>query len=498
MADESSNYQNTQEQLLLEKKLRKREQRLLGRLQEAHAAHTNALERFQRAEARLLKRAARVQRLEARLVTLRQQIVALATVHAPSTGVDEILYADTLSEHMPSENTSNTLLLENNQDAERRSYVYETETDPRAWARIARAVAEATEEAARLAVERAHGVAMHLAHRATGSHLVQELLLLEADAARASVEALDAELAAQEAEKLASAEPLDLSLPLDTTPHDDTQQELSSPTNTIEVSADGEETPTLNEAMPEVAAMSNNETPNDEEQSVSTVEMPENNEEEVPVAMKMPNDGEEIQRSGEETGLHAGLPSATEQKRVAEIDEEEEMVEMVSAMMIADVAAANAAKAESLAEEASAHTREARRLAQEADTLLERIRTAVRNGTSTGDAAQAILFDAERDATHMHALLADAEAAEERARRFAMEAEADAEVAEGMAFAVEDRNEDAEKQREEEPTSHPLLNGQAHTGDTGEMERLDARQNVAGQKLEDEDTIETPIVQQQP
>jgi len=489
MADESSNYQNTQEQLVLEKKLRKREQRLLGRVQEAYTAHENALERFQRAEARLLKRAARVQRLEARLATLRQQITELATAYAPSTSVDETLYADALREHTLSENMSESLL-ENKQDA--RSYVSETETDPRERARIARAVAEATEVAARLSVERAHGVAMRLAHKATGRHLVQELLLLEADAARASVEALDAELAAQEAEQLASAEPLDLSLPLDTLFHHDIPQALSSATTIMEVSNDGEEASVQNQVMPEVVAMSSNE-----EQSANPVETPENEEKALTI-VETSNDGAETLCSDEDTGIHAGLPAAAERKRVAEIDEEEEMVEMVSSMMIADVAAANAAKAESLAEEASSHTREARRLAQEADTVLERIRTAVRNGTSTGDAAQAILLDAERDATHMHALLADAEAAEERARRFAMEAEADAELAEGMAFAVGDRNKDAEKQREEEPTSHPLLNGQAHTGDTGEMERLDARQNVAGQKLEDEDTIETPIVQQQP
>ena len=68
-------------------------------------------------------------------------------------------------------------------------------------------------------------------------------------------------------------------------------------------------------------------------------------------------------------------------------------------------------------------------------------------------------------------MLADAEAAEERARRIAMEAEADAEVAEGMAFATEERNEDAEIQREEQPVSHPLLNTNEQTGDTGEMER---------------------------
>lgn len=64
-----------------------------------------------------------------------------------------------------------------------------------------------------------------------------------------------------------------------------------------------------------------------------------------------------------------------------------------------------------------------------------------------------------------------------------------------MAFAAGDRNEDAEKQREEEPPS--LLEGQQHTGDTGEIERLNAAQNTMEKNLEDEDTIEIPIVRPQ-
>jgi len=55
------------------KKLRKREQRVLERLQEARKAQTKALERFQRAEARLQKRSDRLQRIEGRLTLLRQQ-----------------------------------------------------------------------------------------------------------------------------------------------------------------------------------------------------------------------------------------------------------------------------------------------------------------------------------------------------------------------------------------------------------------------------------------
>src|ERR1051326_3660212 len=56
------------------KKLRKREQRVLERLQEARKAQTKALERFQRAEARLQKRSDRLQRIHGRLTLLRQQL----------------------------------------------------------------------------------------------------------------------------------------------------------------------------------------------------------------------------------------------------------------------------------------------------------------------------------------------------------------------------------------------------------------------------------------
>src|SRR5690348_1457114 len=56
------------------KKLRKREQRVLERLQEARKAQAKALERFQRAEARLQKRSERFQRIQGRLTLLRQQL----------------------------------------------------------------------------------------------------------------------------------------------------------------------------------------------------------------------------------------------------------------------------------------------------------------------------------------------------------------------------------------------------------------------------------------
>ncbi|GAC1354463.1 MAG: hypothetical protein NVSMB38_32950 [Ktedonobacteraceae bacterium] len=433
----SSHEQRDQEYHDIEKKLRKREQRLLARLQEAQAAQASAVERFQRAEARLLKRMARTQRLEARLATLRQQLESFtsSTVTTLNTGVF-------LHSSDPIERPANEEQLH-----------YTDETNPLTKVRIARAVAEATEETARLAVERALHVAARLEQMATGRHLTQELLSLEAEAARASVAALDAELAAQEAERLASAEPIDIALSLDSDTSNDTddanRQASSSTVNDTKM-------PTNDSEMPPLSPVTDTET--------ST--------------------------SDSGTNIHPGLPSLEERERVAEIDEDEEMVEVVAAMMIADVAAANAAKAESFAEEASSRTREACRFAQEADAALERIRAAIRSGTTTGDAAEAILFDAERDVTRTHAILADAESAEERARRAAMEAEAEAEVAEGMAFAAGDRNEHAERQREEDPT----LEDQQPTGDTGEIERLNVAQNTTEKNLEDEDTVEVPII----
>jgi hypothetical protein len=66
----------------LVKQLRKRERRLLERLQKAQTARAKAVERLNRAQARLQKRTARLQRLEERLSLLRRQLEAL-TVPTP-------------------------------------------------------------------------------------------------------------------------------------------------------------------------------------------------------------------------------------------------------------------------------------------------------------------------------------------------------------------------------------------------------------------------------
>lgn len=62
------------------KRLRKREQRTLERLQEAQKAQHKALERFRRADERLQKRVSRVQRASGRLELIRQQLGGLATI----------------------------------------------------------------------------------------------------------------------------------------------------------------------------------------------------------------------------------------------------------------------------------------------------------------------------------------------------------------------------------------------------------------------------------
>lgn len=105
------------------KRLRKREQRTLERLQEAQKAQHKALERFRRADERLQKRAARVQRVAGRLELIRQQLGELAA-HPPA-------------------NAASTVLND------------ESSLDVEQPVREARSAAEAAEEHVRLAAERA-------------------------------------------------------------------------------------------------------------------------------------------------------------------------------------------------------------------------------------------------------------------------------------------------------------------------------------------------------
>lgn len=178
---------------------------------------------------------------------------------------------------------------------------------------------------------------------------------------------------------------------------------------------------------------------------------------------------------------HRGEPTPEEVVQVEEIEDEEEHLETVVSMIIAEAAAAAAAEAEALAEASSAHTRDALLAVQEAEKGVERIRTAIREGSIVGDEAEATLCDAEQKLIHVHAVLADAEQAEKQALNTAMNAEAEAEVAEGMAFAG--------RSQEEGPTS---------VGARGveETERTERTERMNGE-IDLDDTIELPIIRPQ-
>ncbi len=182
-----------------------------------------------------------------------------------------------------------------------------------------------------------------------------------------------------------------------------------------------------------------------------------------------------------ETGTMEEPPQTMieEATRVAEIEAEEEIVEAITAVTIAEITAERAAAAEALAQASSAHTREARRKAQLAEQSLGEIRVAIRNGLLTGDEAEHALQEAEREVTHAQAYLADAEAAEEQALTTAMNAEAEAEVAEGMAYASVNR-------------TSPLLEEEQEQGNREEA-TLEIFQSVSSQETDDESDITLKI-----
>ncbi len=473
-----------------EKKLRKREQRVRDRLQEAQLAQANALERLRRAEARFQKRAMRVQRLEGRLNLIDQQLRALnappSTVVTLITSVAESSISEVEEPHSPEKTktplAANAPALQSaehdlSEDAvSRQSAEVEIPTEMMAGeaeqqfldrfsaaeaiespstkeevsaeesssasdfeavvmrAREARAVAEAAEEAARIAIEQATDVAIYLEQVGSARHLMRELELMEAEANNAIALAREAENAALAAERLAA----------------------------------------------EAGGLAQ-----DKEEQVKLAA------EEQQIIASVPT---------EEESLPHAHPTPTEIAQVEEIDEEEEVIETVAAMIIADAAAIAAAEAEALAEASSARTREARAAAQRADQALASVQQAIYAGLLVGEAAAEALKAAERDATHAHAVLADAEAAEERARNTAMNAEAEAEVAEGMAFAAGDHNERDEKLRDEYGSAHPTsANGTApmtaETGPDNDDDDLELDdENDEDDEEEDDDTLEMPAV----
>jgi len=121
----------------LRKKLQKREQRILARLQGAQKAQARALERFHRDEVRLQKRISSVLRIEGRLTLVRQQLDELNISPAiPPVETEIPAWAQSTA---PSDET-------------------ESITEPTDLAPEARAAAEAAEENTRLATARAAAI----------------------------------------------------------------------------------------------------------------------------------------------------------------------------------------------------------------------------------------------------------------------------------------------------------------------------------------------------
>src|SRR6266566_3203567 len=179
-----------------ERKPRKRERRIHQRLQKAQQAHDKALERVKRAEARLQKRQARVQRIEEHLTLLRRQSGEIS--NSPSTG-------ETFATAQSNQDDQEGIAQEETTPAPASpSPSSPSPAEATGFAKIARAVAESTERAARMAMARALEVANRLEQMGTGRHLEQELLQTQTEADKAHALAQKAERDAQEAERLAS------------------------------------------------------------------------------------------------------------------------------------------------------------------------------------------------------------------------------------------------------------------------------------------------------
>ena len=498
-------------QLKMEKKLRKR-------LQEAREVQAEALERFKRAEARLEKRIAQTQNLEARLAYVQQQLGILQTpqvstdqiaqtipipndedtqtaepqpetmqtltaedrIFLPGLPPAEAAMMEWLANPLPAEvelELSGIFAIEQNASAET---VEASEADEPAsedvgiheenspsitaivspdeangLAKIARAVAETAENAARLAIERAVVVAARLEQMGSGRHLIQELEQTQSEADRASAIAQQTQLAAEDAEHLAAETAMQASAIPDTeTPLSASEEAIQEEVAEELVLATLEEMTveeTIREEMmleEQAATVSHEGAIQEEVAEESVLATLEEMAVEEMIREEMALEEQEVIANMEEMTLETApveedlqeihLPLPEQAEEIEDIEEEEAMVEAITAKLIADAVAAAAAEAEALAEASSARTREARRLAVEADRALDNVYAAFLDGSMPEDEAQTRLLRAEREATRAHAMLADAEAAEEEAINAARNAEADAEVAESMAFASND------------------------------------------------------------
>lgn len=334
----------------------------------------------------------------------------------------------------------------------------------------ARAAVVATEQAVRVAVERAREVTLRLERLGSGRHLSHELVEIEVEIDSAWQAMHEAEQRVYQIEQAQQAEVIKQPL-IHTRP--DPEQSLS-----VDETFPQKDTPAQQVQQRELSALKQSEHIGEVEKAPTP---PRN------------------------AVTHTGRIEQIE--RIEHIDEEEEMVEMGAAMTAADVAAAAAAEAEAFAEASSARVREMQRLADQADRILERVRLAVQRGVLVGDAAESTLYEAEHDATHAHALLAESEATEERARRSAMNAEAEAEVAEGMAratqgrFAHEDYRDAGEYALDTTGNSYSHKNTRAfehedafENGNEDNDDDKDKDKDNNGNAHDAEDTLELPSI----
>ena len=421
------------------KKLRKRERKLRERLQEAKQAQDDASQHLRHAEIRMRKRIAHVQQLEDRLDAIQQRLGALQlkgptviTMITAGTGVS-----------VPSIEAPSSQKLSVEEDRSEISELLEVEDAP---------------------------VGTHMDVAIKGAIIDSELenedevsgddVVMRARRARVVAEAAE-EAARNAIERVAEAEKyleqLEAALHL--------MQELER------LQAEADKSVIIACEAKEVKRVAVKSPQEEEQQEIEVIV----NEERMELISEM--DTDDVVASSEH-------PSPLEVARVEEIEEEEDALETVAAMIIADAAGVVAARAEATAEACSVRTREAGVLALKADQALEAVRVAIGQQRLSGEGAEVALKAAEREATHAHAVLADAELAEERALNAAMNAEAEAEVAEGMAFSASSLDERDEKRRDETAS---VSSNTAPTSDAEKGEDDD----------DDEETLKFPAIRPQ-
>jgi hypothetical protein len=485
------------EKVYNEKKLRKHEQKLRERLEEAQQEQSDALERLRRAEERMRKRMASVQELEERLNIVHLQMEALQAPHA--TVVTMIMAGSEASPPMleapsvPSETVSplDETPVENSMDTSPlnsvESVADESDID------LIQVMAGESESQYLERFSDMHTIEVVLVEESVSeeetSMKVDELLEVESvreeallgqepshknevvnpvdENMKQAIEARAVAEVAEEAARLAIERAVDLEEYLEQV---GSARHLLQELDRLQIEAD--QATAIARDAEEAARVA--ERLAGSMQEGEPQESPFKDEEQIESFVA-------IDRDDADQAVPIEPLSPLEVAQVEEIEEEEDDLETVAAMIIADAAAIAAAQAEAVAEASSARTREARTGALQADQALENVRTAIRKQKLSGEGADVAWQAAEREATHAHALLADAEAAEERALNAAMNAEAEAEVAEGMAFAASSRDERDEKQREE--------NASVQSTSQSVATKLDA-----GGKDDEEDTVEVPVV----